>query len=77
MDWPSQSPDLNPIEHMWAQVKRSLNKFETPPKGILELWERIQSVWNEIPPQKCQDLIHSMPRRIQSVIKAKGKWTKY
>lgn len=77
LDWPAQSPDLNPIEHMWAEVKRRLNKFDKPPRGVLELWERIQSIWNDIPTQKCQILIQSMPKRIQAVLNAKGKWTKY
>ena len=77
LSWPAQSPDLNPIEHLWAEVKRKLNKFNSPPKGINELWERITDVWNNISPQTCQNLIESMPRRITDVIKAKGKWTKY
>ena len=75
--WPAQSPDLNPIEHMWAEVKRRLNKFNEPPKGVLDLWERIQSIWNDIPPLTCQNLIQSMPNRIQAVLNSKGKWTKY
>lgn len=77
LSWPAQSPDLNPIEHLWADVKRKLNKFNSPPKGINELWERITDVWNNISTQTCQNLIESMPRRIADVIKAKGKWTKY
>ncbi len=32
MVWPAQSPDLNPIEHLWAHVKRKLNNFETTPE---------------------------------------------
>lgn len=77
LPWPAQFPDLNPIEHLWSEVKRKLNKFETPPKGLLELWERIEATRNAITPQICQNLIASMPRRIKEVIKAKGKWTKY
>ncbi len=77
LPWPAQSPDLNPIEHLWSEVKRKLNKFDNPPKGMLELWERIECTWNEITPQICQNLIASMPRRINDVIKAKGRWTKY
>ena len=77
MIWPAQSPDLNPIEHLWAHVKRMLNRFQTPAKGINELWERIQNVWNEIDVQTCSNLVHSMPSRIRAVIKAKGRWTKY
>jgi transposase len=77
LPWPAQSPDLNPIEHLWSEVKRQLNKFNSPPKGINDLWERIVEVWNKISIQSCQNLIASMPRRINDVIKAKGRWTKY
>ena len=60
MVWPAQSCYLNPIENLWAHVKRKLNQLETPPKGINELWERIQKVWNEIE-ETCTNLIGSMP----------------
>ena len=77
MIWPAQSPDLNPIEHLWQHLKRRLAEHETPPKGILELWERIQVEWERIPTSFCQDLIESMPRRVAAVIRAKGGYTKY
>lgn len=77
LQWPAQSPDLNPIEHLWSEVKRQLNKFDSPPKGVLELWERVQSIWNNISVEICRNLYNSMPRRIAAVIKAKGRWTKY
>jgi hypothetical protein len=77
MDWPAQSPDLNPIEHLWRHLKRKLAEHEIPRKGILELWDRVEVEWNKIPPEVCQNLIESMPRRIEAVIKAKGGYTKY
>lgn len=77
LPWPAQSPDMNPIEHLWAHVKRQLNKYMAPPNGINELWERIQEVWNSIDTATCKNLIESMPRRVAKVIEAKGKWTKY
>ena len=74
---PAQSPDLNPIEHLWEHLKRQLRQYETPPKGVHELWDRVSEEWNAIPPKTCQNLIESMPRRIQAVIRAKGGHTKY
>ena len=77
LEWPPQSPDINPIEHLWTHLKRQMNTYETPPKGAFELWERLAKEWTEIPPETCQRLIESMPRRMEAVIKAKGGHTKY
>ena len=75
--WPAQSPDLNPIKHLWVHLKNRLKEYSRPPKGVHELWERVAEEWNKITPKICQHLIESMPRRIQAVIKAKGGHTKY
>jgi len=72
LKWPAQSPDLNPIEHLWQHLKTKLQQYDTPPKGVHELWERVAKEWNGIPPETFQKLIESMPRRIQAVLKAKG-----
>ena len=77
LDWPAQSPDINPIEHLWEHLKRQLQKYDSPPKGVHELWGRVEKEWNEIPPEVCQRLVESMPRRVQAVIRAKGGHTKY
>ncbi len=77
MKWPPQSPDLNPIENLWADLKRRLNQYETPPGGMVELWDRIQSQFYKITEDDCKNLFESMPRRIEAVLKAKGKWTDY
>ena len=75
--WPAQSPDLNPIEHLWNHLKRKLNEYENPPKSLHELWERVEKEWEAIPKGVVQDLIASMPRRCAAVVKAKGGHTKY
>ena len=75
--WPAQSPDLNPIEHLWKHLKCQLHQYETPSNGVHELWDRASEEWNNISPETCQNLIESMPRRIQAVIRAKGGHTKY
>ena len=77
LDWPAQSPDLNPIEHLWEHLKRQLAKYEVEPKSIHELWTRVEAEWEKIPKEVCVDLIKSMPRRVAAVLKAKGGYTKY
>ena len=44
LESPAQSPYLNPIEHIWALMKRRLNSYSSPPTGILQLWVRVQEV---------------------------------
>ena len=77
LDWPAQSPDLNPIEHLWHHIKKELGQYPTQAKGVWEIWERAAEVWEGIEPEVCQNLIESMPRRLEAVIKAKGGHTKY
>lgn len=77
LDWPPQSPDLNPIEHLWAHLKRRLSSYENIPEGIHELWTRVEQEWEGVSTEVCLGLIDSMPRRISAVLKAKGGFTKY
>jgi transposase len=77
LQWPAQSPDLNPIEHLWQHLKRRLSSYELVPNGVEELWQRVRTEWDQIPPEVCQNLIHSMPDRVAAVLKAKGGYTNY
>ncbi len=72
LDWPENSPDLNPIENL---VKRKMRNKR--PKNADELKATVKETWASIPPQQCHKRITSMPRRIEAVIKAKGAPTKY
>lgn len=77
MQWPAQSPDLNPIENLWSIVKRRLGQYNSAPSNLANLWERVHEEWRRIPKEILENLVESMPDRIESVIKNKGLWTKY
>jgi transposase len=77
LDWPPQSPDINPIENLWSIVKRRVYAYETRAKNMNELWDRVGDIWTSITKEECENLVRSVPRRLQEVIKAKGGPTKY
>lgn len=77
LDWPAQSPDLNPIEHLWNEVQRRLRKNTVHISSVSSLWMAVEDAWNTIEQSICEQLIRSMPNRVAAVIKAKGGYTKY
>ena len=75
LEWPSQSPDLNPIENLWSILDANL-KNRTP-QNEAELLEILQEGWRNLPTDLLEHLSDSMPRRIEAVIAARGFATKY
>lgn len=72
---PPQSPDMNPIENLWDEIKRRLKDTNTSNKN--ELKKKIKETWEKIPASCTKKLVDSMPHRLQAVIDAKGGHTKY
>ncbi len=60
-----------------AKLTRPEPQRNKRPKNADELKATVKETWASIPRQQCHELITSMPRRIESVIKAKGAPTKY
>ncbi len=75
IQWPSMSPDLNPIEHLWGILKRQVEHHS--PFNTQSLKEVILEEWKKIDLAKCRQLVHSMSRRLGAVIKNHGGHTKY
>ncbi|GFW66096.1 transposable element Tcb1 transposase [Trichonephila clavipes] len=62
MDWPAYSPDLNPIEHVWDMLGRSIAARRQPPPTCLpELRRALLDEWCNIPLDQIDNLILSMP----------------
>jgi hypothetical protein len=77
LDWPSQSPDLNPIENLWKHLKDKIAESYEKASSLDHLFELLQQVWADVDVNYMQNLVDSMPRRCAAVIKAKGWPTKY
>lgn len=75
--WSAQSPDLNPIEHLWYLLKRRIEQQEERAKGVHELWGKAAEEWEKITVEECRRLIESMPNRLKELVRKKGGHTKY
>ncbi|CAG9111997.1 unnamed protein product [Plutella xylostella] len=73
MDWPALSPDLNPIEHLWDELKRRVRARNPVPASVDELKTALLEEWDGIPQETVKKLIRSMRNRLQAVYhNAKG-----
>ncbi len=69
---PPQSPDLNPIEHLWDVVEREIHIMDVQLTNLQQLCDAIMSIWTKVSEECFQHLVESMPRKIKEVLKAKG-----
>ena len=74
-EWPSQSPDLKPIEHLWRTIKIAVQ--QRSPSNLTELERICREEWEELPKYMCAKLVASYPRRLEAVSAAKGASPKY
>ena len=72
MEWPSKSPDLNPIEHYWAVLKRKIYADGRQFASKDELWEAIQRAADDTTAPEIQRLTGDMENRLFRVIEKKG-----
>lgn len=71
LPWPAYSPDLNPIENLWAIMETNLRSRHSP-SSLSELIKAVRTEWNSIPQEVLRGLIESMPRRVNAVIGVRG-----
>ena len=77
LDWPPQSPDLNPIEHLWDHLDHKIRKRIPAPSSENDLIRAIQEEWASIKLETLHELILSLPNRVDATIKAKSRHTHY
>ena len=77
MEQPPRSPDCNPIEHLWDEMGRAISSMDNPPQNLDELRQALLDKWAQIPVQRLQRLVVSMPRRLGAIIAARGGNTRY
>lgn len=73
--WPPNSPDLSPIENLWAIMQDSL--YKNPPKTEKELRHAIQAQWDAVSAETLETLFASMPKRLQECVDNNGGLTEY
>ena len=75
IDWPSNSPDLNPIKNIWAKIKNKLCRQEF--YNINKLRKRVEKEWVSLTKKNLQIYSNSMKNKIESCLLLNGKITKY
>jgi hypothetical protein len=75
LKWPPYSPDLNPIENLWADLKKRVEKHNCT--NVKELEEAVKKEWAATDTKLCQKLVASMPDRIARLLEYNGAPTGY
>ncbi|GFU90868.1 transposable element Tcb1 transposase [Trichonephila clavipes] len=74
---PARFPDLSPIENMWSMIAQRLTQITPPAATPDQLWQRVETVWSDVPQEHIQSLFESMPRRVAAVISNYGSLSGY
>ncbi|GFT13941.1 transposable element Tc3 transposase [Trichonephila clavipes] len=73
LPWPTRSPDLSPVEHVWNQLKRQMPSCHS----VHDLELAVQDLWAHLPQDNIRCLINSMPGLVAACIAAGGGPTRY
>ncbi|KAJ8417445.1 hypothetical protein AAFF_G00286720 [Aldrovandia affinis] len=77
LTWPPNSPDLNPIDHLWNVLDKQVQSMEASPHNLQDLKDLMLTSWCQIPQDTFRGLVEYMPRRVRDVLVARGGPTQY
>ena len=77
MQWPSKSPDFNPIEHVWAIIKDRINRKLTHRHTLADLRRMAVEEWQNLPQCFINRLIRSMNTRARQCVQYRGGYIDY
>ena len=72
-NWPAQNPDLNPIEMVWAQMKRHVPKAK--PRTKDELAECTGQFWRNVTVELCNKYINHLYKVVPVWVLVNGEST--
>jgi transposase len=79
LEWPAKGPYLNPIEHPWDHLNRRVRSVHVivAPINLEDLSNLLIQEWHQIPQESIQNLVRSIPRKMQECIIARNGNTRY
>ena len=77
MDWTPYRPDMNPVEHIWDEIGRDLEELDPQSVNLRQLGVVVKNLWQQIPLERVQTLVSSMPRRVRALVDDRGSSTRY
>ncbi|CAN9501504.1 unnamed protein product [Ophioblennius macclurei] len=77
LTWPPNSPDLNPIEHLWDLLDKQIQAMEDPPHTLQDFKDLLLTFWCQIPQETFRSVVQSMPERVSAVFASQGGLTQY
>ena len=77
MDWAPYRPDMNSIKHIWDEIGRGLEELDPQSVNLRQLVVVVQNLWQQIPLERVQTLVSSIPCRVRALVGPRGSSTRY
>ncbi|GBM44755.1 hypothetical protein AVEN_83882-1 [Araneus ventricosus] len=77
LPWPSRSPDLSPIDHVWHIFGRQLQHHPQLALTVSVITDQVQQAWNSIPQTDIRHLYDAMHARLHACSENSGGYTDY